>query len=320
MKRGFRGVPRPLLPAMLYIVDPSAGQEAPSVTQPQPSSIVVPPTPPITQPILSEATTIPPLSQPALPTPIAETTTASPSLSPSPEHKPMELTFEQPSTDQQPPTPRQEATTSQLMTRIGDLEKQLKETQQTFVWKAILTLVDKNKLLGAPALRERPKGLYCLITVLKRLMLDSLDVNTWHESSTTDSNRESHTFSNRLKRMERLAEELSDRDSLEKALEKEEWPNKLKKTKNDKPTKNTGKRRNQIARKGLHTDHDKDESEDSDEANEKDDSTSRENGTEKVYISFGAMLTDISKMNLQSLYRIDMKTTWSTKDNLLEIL
>ncbi|GJU14708.1 putative ribonuclease H-like domain-containing protein [Tanacetum coccineum] len=77
-KRGFRGVPRPLLPAMLSIVDPSAGQEAPSVTQPQPSSSVVPPTPPTTQPIPSEATTIPPLSQPAPPTPIAETTNAFP--------------------------------------------------------------------------------------------------------------------------------------------------------------------------------------------------------------------------------------------------
>ncbi|GJT36381.1 putative nucleotidyltransferase, ribonuclease H [Tanacetum coccineum] len=53
----------------------------------------------------------------------------------------MEHTFEQPSTDQQLPTPRQAATTSQLMTRIGDLEKQLKETKQTF-GKAILTLVD----------------------------------------------------------------------------------------------------------------------------------------------------------------------------------
>ncbi|GKA11758.1 hypothetical protein Tco_0691304 [Tanacetum coccineum] len=84
MKRGFRGVPRPLLPAMLSIVDPSAGQEAPSVTQPQPSSSVVPPTPPTTQPIPSEATTIPPLSQPAPPTPIAKTTTASPSPSPLP--------------------------------------------------------------------------------------------------------------------------------------------------------------------------------------------------------------------------------------------
>ncbi|GJZ21963.1 hypothetical protein Tco_0559002, partial [Tanacetum coccineum] len=97
-----------------------------------------------------------------------------------------------------------------------------------------------------------------------------------------------------------------------------------------------------IARKGLHTDHDKDESEDSDEANEKDDSTSgtkipinpvpvatkspsianykiikqgrkgvyqivRENGTDMVYISFGAMLTDISRDDLTELYRIVMK-------------
>ncbi|GJU64783.1 hypothetical protein Tco_1246618 [Tanacetum coccineum] len=80
---GFRGVPRPLLPAMLSIANPSAGQEAPSVTQPQPSSSVVPPTPPTTQPIPSEATNIPPLSKPAPPTPIAETTAASPSPSPS---------------------------------------------------------------------------------------------------------------------------------------------------------------------------------------------------------------------------------------------
>ncbi|GKA11487.1 hypothetical protein Tco_0691033 [Tanacetum coccineum] len=39
MKRGFRGVPRHLLPAMLSLANPSAGQEAPSVTQPQPSSL-----------------------------------------------------------------------------------------------------------------------------------------------------------------------------------------------------------------------------------------------------------------------------------------
>ncbi|GJR33127.1 putative ribonuclease H-like domain-containing protein [Tanacetum coccineum] len=89
-------------------------QEAPSVTQPQPSSTKVQLTPPTTQLIPSEATTIPPLSQPAPPTPIAETTTQSPSPSPSPSpaHEPMEHTFEQQSTDQKPPTPRQEATTS----------------------------------------------------------------------------------------------------------------------------------------------------------------------------------------------------------------
>ncbi|GJR65296.1 hypothetical protein Tco_0011361 [Tanacetum coccineum] len=155
MKRGFRGVPRPLLPAMLSIANPSAGQEAPSVTQPQPSSSVVPPTPPSTQPIPSEATTIPPFSQPAPPTPIAETTNASPSPTPSPAHEPMEHTFEQPSTDQQPPTPSQEATTSQLMAQIDDLEKQLKETKQTFR-KAILTLVERVKSLEV-ALKRKTK-------------------------------------------------------------------------------------------------------------------------------------------------------------------
>ncbi|GJV05789.1 putative ribonuclease H-like domain-containing protein [Tanacetum coccineum] len=117
MKRGFKGVPRPLLPAMLSIVDPSEGQKAPSVTQPQPSSTVVPPTPPITQPIPSEAITIPVLSQHAPPTPVAEI--------------------------------------PNLITRIGDLEKQLKETKQTFR-KVILTLVDRVKTLEV-ALKRKTK-------------------------------------------------------------------------------------------------------------------------------------------------------------------
>ncbi|GJW41020.1 retrovirus-related pol polyprotein from transposon TNT 1-94 [Tanacetum coccineum] len=86
---GYRGVQGPLLLLMLSIANPSAGQEAPSVTQPQPSSSVVPPTPPTTQPIPSEATTISPLSKPAPPTPITETTTASPSPTPSPAHEPI---------------------------------------------------------------------------------------------------------------------------------------------------------------------------------------------------------------------------------------
>ncbi|GJV82560.1 hypothetical protein Tco_1522458 [Tanacetum coccineum] len=137
------------------LLDTIVGQEALSITQPQPSSRVVPPTPPITQPIPSEATTILPLSQPAPLTPIAETTTSSPSPSPSPAHKLMEHTFKHPSSDQQPPTPRQEATTSQLMTRIDDLEKQLKETKQTF-GKAILTLVERVKTLEV-ALKRKTK-------------------------------------------------------------------------------------------------------------------------------------------------------------------
>ncbi|GJY00179.1 hypothetical protein Tco_0357197 [Tanacetum coccineum] len=117
---------------------------------------------------------------------------------------------------------------------------------------------------------------------------------------------------------------------------------KIEEDKDDKPTKKTRKRRKRIARKGFHTYHDKDESEDSDEANEKDDSTSgtkipinpvpvatkspsianyktikqgrkgiykivRENGTDTVYISFGEMLTDISRDDLTELYKIIMK-------------
>ncbi|GJR13210.1 hypothetical protein Tco_0795862, partial [Tanacetum coccineum] len=623
------GVPKPLLPAMLSVVDPSAGQEAPPVTQPQPSSSVVPPTPSITQPIPSEATTIPPLSQPAPPTPIAETTTASPSPSPSPAHEPMEHTFEQPSTDQQPPTPRQEATTSQLMARIDDLEKQLKETKQTF-GKAILTLVERVKSLEVALKRKTKRVLLsdseeeeteaqgrkthdldplvslvqelitpsktvnasgeeqvedispitlqelitpsktinasgeeqvedispttleaaAILTKVKKIKsvdkgkrykrrksskefagtgLDfeevksafeevntggikvssgieeinagSLDVNTGIDPVTTDSIRvsvpspdrgrregkapmteEEETQASRKTKEQILQEEagLAEAirlDALEKALEKEEvakqvhldsliaqrmaeekelteeqnkrkaqvqfeaqsyteedWDTiranlevnselkesvlgkdltnqgtwkltqlkklnfeevkaefeklvkqldtyvpmnfeatkeslkrfgeelqtktakklkfddegtqpteeKVEEDKDDEPTKKTGKRRKQIARKGFHTHHDKDESEDSDEANEKDDSTSgtkipinpvlvatkspsianykiikqgrkgvyqivRENGTDMVYISFGAMLTDISRDDLTELYRIVMR-------------
>ncbi|GKB89128.1 hypothetical protein Tco_0961400 [Tanacetum coccineum] len=109
-----------------------------------------------------------------------------------------------------------------------------------------------------------------------------------------------------------LGKDLTVEDYAKRMVELE----KIEEDKDDKPTKKTRKRRKQIARKGLHTDHDKDESEDSDEANEKDESTSgrkgvyqivRENGTDMVYISFGAMLTDISRDDLTELYRIVMK-------------
>ncbi|GJX94289.1 hypothetical protein Tco_0348875 [Tanacetum coccineum] len=96
-----------------------------------------------------------------------------------------------------------------------------------------------------------------------------------------------------------------------------------------------------MARKGLHTDLDKDDSEDSDEVTEQEDSISgtkipinpvpvamkspsiatykiikqgetrvyqivREDGTDIVYINFGAMLKDISRDDLTELYRIVM--------------
>ncbi|GKF94489.1 hypothetical protein Tco_0284189, partial [Tanacetum coccineum] len=108
-------------------------------------------------------------------------------------------------------------------------------------------------------------------------------------------------------------------------------PKRLKsdEVKDVEPTKKSGKRRKQMARKGLHTDLDKDDSEGSDEVSEQDDSVSgakilinpvpiamkvpsiatykiikpgekgvyqivREDRTDIVYINFGVMLKDIS--------------------------
>ncbi|GJZ45904.1 putative ribonuclease H-like domain-containing protein [Tanacetum coccineum] len=113
------------------------------------------------------------------------------------------------------------------------------------------------------------------------------------------------------------------------------------KPKDDEPTKKSGKRRKQMARKGLHTSVDKDDSEGSDEDSEQDDSVTgtktpinpvpvamktpsiatykiikqgekgayqivREDGTDVVYINFGAMLKVISRDDLTELYRIVM--------------
>ncbi|GKG01304.1 hypothetical protein Tco_0306009 [Tanacetum coccineum] len=89
MKRGFRGVPRPLLPAMLpvVVVDQSAGQANQAVDQPSPSE----PLPSSSYPLVISATTEP------KPTPVAEPTPHPKSPSPSPDSEPIEHTFEQPS-------------------------------------------------------------------------------------------------------------------------------------------------------------------------------------------------------------------------------
>ncbi|GKF29017.1 hypothetical protein Tco_0095359 [Tanacetum coccineum] len=93
MKRGFRGVPRPLFPAMLLVANPSAGQEHPDVAQSQPSSST----------ILVPSTSSPPVqSPPPIPAPIpASTPTPIPASTPIPipetDPEPMEHTFEEPS-------------------------------------------------------------------------------------------------------------------------------------------------------------------------------------------------------------------------------
>ncbi|GJW06826.1 putative ribonuclease H-like domain-containing protein [Tanacetum coccineum] len=101
MKRGFRGAPRPLLPAMLLVAttNPSAGQEHLDVAQSQPSSSTIP-VPSTSQPAPTESTTIPP-------TPVTAPEPSSPPIAP--EHETMEHPFEQPSPEHQPSLPRQES-------------------------------------------------------------------------------------------------------------------------------------------------------------------------------------------------------------------
>ncbi|GJY34674.1 hypothetical protein Tco_0419143 [Tanacetum coccineum] len=83
--------------------------------------------------------------------------------------------------------------------------------------------------------------------------------------------------------------------------------------KEKEPVKKMGKRRKQIARKGLHTA--KDEAK-KDEASEEDDSSSGTNvpiNPVLVAMSLGAMLKEISREDLTELYRIVMKR-YGTKD------
>ncbi|GJT71409.1 hypothetical protein Tco_1030695 [Tanacetum coccineum] len=151
---------------------------------------------------------------------------------------------------------------------------------------------------------------------IEEINAGSLDVNTGIDPVTTDSIRVSvpspdredwDTIRAKLEANAELKESILGKD-----LTVEDYAKRMV----ELLTKKTGKRRKQIARKGFHTDHERDESEDSDEANKKNDSTSggrcildcvRENGTDMVYISFGAMLTDISRDDLTDLYRIVMK-------------
>ncbi|GJS84539.1 hypothetical protein Tco_0751080 [Tanacetum coccineum] len=162
MKRGFRGVPRPLLPAMLPVVavDQSAGQADQAVDQPSPSE----PLPSSSHPPVISATTE------SEPTPVAEPTPHPKSPSPEPDSEPIEHTFEQPSPEHQPLSPIQETEVPQsqdpthphvaeertmtvddllqlvpkLITKVDSLETELKQTKLT-MGKALVKLVKKVK-------------------------------------------------------------------------------------------------------------------------------------------------------------------------------
>ncbi|GJS41990.1 putative ribonuclease H-like domain-containing protein [Tanacetum coccineum] len=117
--------------------------------------------------------------------------------------------------------------------------------------------------------------------------------------------------------------------------------------KDDEPTKKSGKRRKQMARKRLHIDLDEDDSEGPDDVDKQEESVTgtktptpinpvpvamktpsiatykiikqgekgvyqivREDGTDIVYINFGAMLKSITRDDLTELYRIVMNRYW----------
>ncbi|GJV58450.1 putative ribonuclease H-like domain-containing protein [Tanacetum coccineum] len=146
MKRGFRGAPRPLLPAMLLVAttNPNAGQEHHAVTQTQPSSSTLP-VPSTSSPPVQSPPPIP-ASIPT-PTPIPET-----------EPAPFEHTFEEPSPVHQHFSPPQEQAhgqmtmddllqvVPQLISRIDSLETDLKQTKLT-MGNALVKLVKKVKKL-----------------------------------------------------------------------------------------------------------------------------------------------------------------------------
>ncbi|GJZ36093.1 hypothetical protein Tco_0581910, partial [Tanacetum coccineum] len=154
MKRGFRGAPRPLLPAMLLVAttNPNAGQEHHAVTPSQPSSSTLP-VPSISSPPVQSPPPIPtPISTPApIPTP---THISIPETEPAP----FEHTFEEPSPVHQHFSPPQEQVhrqmtmddllqvVPQLISRIDSLETDLKPNKLT-MGNALVKLVKKVKKL-----------------------------------------------------------------------------------------------------------------------------------------------------------------------------
>ncbi|GJT86789.1 hypothetical protein Tco_1068506 [Tanacetum coccineum] len=180
MKRGFRGAPRPLLPAMLLVAtNPNAGQEHDAVAQSKPSSPTPPPIPTPTPPPIPTPTpppiptpTPPPIptpTPPPIPTPTSPPipttsptpipiSTPSPTPIPDTEPTPFEHIYEEPSPVHQHFSPPQEQAPSQmpmddllqavpkLMSRIDSLETDLKQTKLT-MGNAIVKLVKKVKKL-----------------------------------------------------------------------------------------------------------------------------------------------------------------------------
>ncbi|GKB39466.1 hypothetical protein Tco_0884408 [Tanacetum coccineum] len=133
MKRGFRGAPRPLLPAMLLVAttNPNAGQEHHVVAQSQPSSSTLP-VPSTSSPPVQSPPPIP-ASIPT-PTPIPET-----------EPEPFEHTFEEPSPVHQHFSPPQEQAQGQMT--VDDLLQLVKKVKKLegFLKRRNMVLLDSEE-------------------------------------------------------------------------------------------------------------------------------------------------------------------------------
>ncbi|GJT05781.1 hypothetical protein Tco_0840243 [Tanacetum coccineum] len=182
------------------------------------------------------------------------------------------------------------------------------------------------------------------------LIRAKIEANAELSKSMLGSDLQGEDFAKKMVELNQGTWKLSQLKNLNFEEVKEEFDKLMKQTskrlksdeaKDDEPTKKTGKRRKPMARKGLHTDLDKNDSEGLDEASEQDNSASgtkipinhvpvamkspsiatykiikqgekgvyqivREDGTDIVYINFGAMLKDISRDDLTELYRIVM--------------
>ncbi|GJY53973.1 putative ribonuclease H-like domain-containing protein [Tanacetum coccineum] len=136
MKRGFRGAPRPLLPAMLLVAttNPNAGQAHPDVAPSQPSSSTIP-VPSTSLPPEQSPPPIPTHIPASIPTPIPET-----------DPEPMEHTFEEPSPAHQHFSPPQEHAQEQMS--VDDLLQHKS--------KVIAEGILKRKNCGLSTRRGRP--------------------------------------------------------------------------------------------------------------------------------------------------------------------
>ncbi|GJV81237.1 putative ribonuclease H-like domain-containing protein [Tanacetum coccineum] len=273
MKRGFRGAPRPLLPAMLLVAttNPSAGQGHPDVAQSQPSSSTIP----------VPSTSLPPHPK------------HSQHFSPPQEHAQGQMTVN----DLLQLVP-------QLMTRVDSREKDLKQTKLTME-SAIVKLVKKvKKLEGEEQVEDISPYFYIrsilnlspwLLSQKPKSIIEGKSGQVSNDSikksipSPDKGQRKgkAHMFIEEAPKKTKeqiLQEEASLAEAIRlDTLEKEEEAK-------QKTGKEEGKHPKQIARKGLHSDKtDEDESEASKDAD-----------------PISAMLKDITRDDLTELYRIVM--------------